>query len=202
MTHPDYKQRDFSYLTVAAVAAVAASILLVAVIYISDRNRNQERDIFDGNRRQAVDRNDSEESQRAVEDCGQDANANTGAVGGVDAGQLQPCEGDAVAARRVTHARRFIVTAYCPCKKCCGPKACGITASGAPVSANGGRFLAAGRDIPFGTRISVPGYAGGQPVLVLDRGGAIKGGRLDVYFSSHQAALRWGRKQLVCEVMK
>lgn len=102
-----------------------------------------------------------------------------------------------------THTRRtFVVTAYCPCKKCCGPRACGITASGAPVSANHGLFVAADRTIPFGTRISIPGYANGDGVPVLDRGGAIRQGRLDVYFPTHQAALNWGRKTLTCEVMR
>src|SRR5207249_4688799 len=35
------------------------------------------------------------------------------------------------------------VTAYCPCPKCCGPDAQGITASGRRVSQNGGKFVAA-----------------------------------------------------------
>src|SRR4051812_6879117 len=35
------------------------------------------------------------------------------------------------------------VTAYCPCVRCCGPRAQGLTASGRRVSFNGGRFVAA-----------------------------------------------------------
>jgi len=97
--------------------------------------------------------------------------------------------------------RQFIVTAYCPCRKCCGPKACGVTASGAPVSANAGHFVAADRTIPFGTRICVPGYAGGVAVPVLDRGGAIRGNRLDLFFSTHKAASKWGRKTLTVEII-
>ena len=104
--------------------------------------------------------------------------------------------GDPLAARRQT----FIVTAYCPCKKCCGPRACGITASDKPVSANAGLFVAADRNISFGTKIKVPGYADGKAVPVLDRGGAIKGNRLDVYFPTHQAALNWGRQTLTVEI--
>jgi len=105
--------------------------------------------------------------------------------------------GSSFAARRQT----FIVTAYCSCKKCCGPRACGITASGKPVTANGGAFLAADRRLPFGTVIRVPGYASGLPVPVLDRGGAITAGRLDVYYPTHQAALNWGRKTLTVEII-
>jgi hypothetical protein len=51
------------------------------------------------------------------------------------------------------------VTAYCPCTKCCGPNAHGITASGKEVSYNGGVFVAADTShYPFGTKLSVPGY--------------------------------------------
>ena len=92
--------------------------------------------------------------------------------------------------------RRMLVTAYCPCPECCGPDARGITASGRPVSANGERFVAADRDIPFGTMLVIPGYNDGRPVEVLDRGGAIKGNRLDVYFPTHAEARRWGRQWL------
>jgi len=129
----------------------------------------------------------------------------------------QPCAGDPLAAPRQTYLQTlarlsmtcsrtivststFIVTAYCPCKKCCGPQACGITASGKPVTANGSLFVAADRSIPFGTKIKVPGYADGKAVPVLDRGGAIKGNRLDVYFPTHQAALNWGRQTLTVEI--
>jgi 3D (Asp-Asp-Asp) domain-containing protein len=87
------------------------------------------------------------------------------------------------------------VTAYCPCTKCCGPKARGITASGKRVSYNGGKFVAADTSVlPFGTKLSIPGYHGGVEVKVLDRGGAIKGHKLDVYFPSHRVAKEWGRR--------
>ena len=88
------------------------------------------------------------------------------------------------------------VTAYCPCKKCCGPDAAGITASGKLVSQNAGQFVAADARLPFHTKLIIPGYAGGQPVPVLDRGGAIKGYKLDVFFPTHEQALQWGRRTL------
>ncbi len=89
------------------------------------------------------------------------------------------------------------VTAYCPCTKCCGPKAQGLTASGKPVSYNGGRFVAADtKKLKFGTKLLIPGYADGEAVEVIDRGGAIKGDKLDVFFPTHQEALVWGRKKI------
>ncbi len=94
-------------------------------------------------------------------------------------------------------AIEYNVSAYCPCSKCCGKWADGITASGSPAV---GFLVAAPPNIPYGTMIAIPGYNDGLPVPVLDRGGAIKGNKLDLLFPSHQAALNWGRQRLVCEV--
>jgi 3D (Asp-Asp-Asp) domain-containing protein len=94
------------------------------------------------------------------------------------------------------------VTAYCPCSKCCGPKAVGLTASGKDVSYNDGRFVAADtRNLPFGTKLLVPGYDE-SPVEVIDRGGAIKGNKLDVFFPTHEQALEWGRRHLTVTVLE
>jgi len=85
------------------------------------------------------------------------------------------------------------VTAYCPCKKCCG-KETGITASGRLISHNHGRFVAADTSVlPFGSKLVIPGYGNG-PVEVIDRGGAIKGNKLDVFFPTHEEARQWGRR--------
>ncbi len=104
----------------------------------------------------------------------------------------------------VTRAPRVVwmeVTAYCPCTKCCGPEAKGITASGMPVSYNDGKFVAADTKLlPFGTRLQVPGYHD-VPVEVMDRGGAIRGYKLDVYFASHEEALEWGRRWVQVKVL-
>lgn len=81
------------------------------------------------------------------------------------------------------------ITAYCPCEKCCGDWADGFFADGSPV---GGKAIAADtRYYPMGTLFDVPGYG---VATVKDRGGAIKGDRLDLYFPSHQEALEWGRQ--------
>ncbi len=83
----------------------------------------------------------------------------------------------------------FRVTAYCPCEICCGKWADGVTASGLPVTANGSKFCAAPQEIPFGTMLDIPGYG---RVPVLDRGGAIAGNRIDVFYETHAEAKRWG----------
>ena len=91
------------------------------------------------------------------------------------------------------------VTAYCPCPKCCGQYSDGITACGHKIQP-GDVFVAADKRYSFGTEMIISGYNNGQPVKVLDRGGAIKGDRLDVFFASHQEALEWGVRYLDVKV--
>lgn len=100
--------------------------------------------------------------------------------------------------------KRLLTTGYCDCGKCCGwerrwwrtvdsstgrEKKVGITASGTrtrsgTLAADTGRY-------PFGTVMLIPGYGYGR---VEDRGGAIKGDHIDLFFGSHSAALKWGKK--------
>lgn len=93
---------------------------------------------------------------------------------------------------QVVHMR---VTGYCPCSKCCGSFADGRTANNHLIR-SGDKFVAADKSHPFGTEIIIPGYNTGQPVKVMDRGKAIKGDRLDVFFHSHQQAREWGVQYL------
>lgn len=88
----------------------------------------------------------------------------------------------------------YKITAYCACAKCCG-KATGRTASGTRATA--GRTIAAPRGFSFGTKLSI----NGKTYVVEDRGGAIKGNRIDIFVSSHSAALRWGVKYLPVKVV-
>ena len=89
------------------------------------------------------------------------------------------------------------VTAYSPDERSCGIHADGITASGYSVWTNGMKLVAADtRLLPFGSIVSIPGYNGGKPVPVLDRGGKIKGHRLDVLYPTHEIATRWGVQRL------
>ena len=70
-------------------------------------------------------------------------------------------------------------------------------ASGYSVRTNGMRLVAADTTLlPFGSMLSIPGYDDGMIVPVLDRGGAIKGNRLDVLFPTHEQALQWGVQHL------
>lgn len=94
------------------------------------------------------------------------------------------------------------VTAYCPCKICCGKGAMGLTASGKHISYNNGLFVAADTDLlPFGTQLLIPGYAE-QAIEVIDRGGAIKGHKLDVFFDTHERAMKWGRQWIPVTVVE
>lgn len=92
--------------------------------------------------------------------------------------------------------QQYKVTAYCSCKKCCYPYNDGYTTSGHEIK-EGDRFVAAPPDIPFGALVIVPGYNNGKPVPVLDRGGSVRGNRIDVYFDNHQRAVNWGRKKII-----
>ena len=87
-------------------------------------------------------------------------------------------------------------TAYSPDEKSCGVWADGITASGMSVWTNGMKLAAADPSIPFGTILTVPGYNDNHPIPVLDRGGAIKGNRLDLLYPTHDIALQWGVQDL------
>ena len=102
--------------------------------------------------------------------------------------------------------RTIEVTGYCKCGKCCGwhrkwgrpindatgkRKKVGLTASG--KIARRGTIAADTRKYPFGTVMFIEGYGYGR---VEDRGGSIKGNRIDLFFQSHKQALKWGRKKV------
>lgn len=96
-------------------------------------------------------------------------------------------------------------TAYCICQKCCGKSPSspgyGRTASGLViVPGTGMKIAAVDRSvIPLGTNIYVEGLNGAPNygfALAADTGGAIKNSRIDLYFDTHQAALKWGRKSV------
>lgn len=89
----------------------------------------------------------------------------------------------------------YKITAYCSCAKCCG-KTTGRTASGTQATA--GRTVAAPANFAFGTKLNI----GGQIYTVEDRGGAIKGNKIDIYVNSHAAALQWGVRYLPVSVVQ
>ncbi|MFW5653384.1 MAG: 3D domain-containing protein [Planctomycetota bacterium] len=94
----------------------------------------------------------------------------------------------------------MVVTAYSPDARSCAPFDDGITASGKSVWTNGGKLIAADKKYAYGTLMSVPGYNGGRPTPVLDRGGAIKGNRLDVLYPTHNIARQWGVQRLTVTI--
>lgn len=87
-----------------------------------------------------------------------------------------------------TYLGKFVLTGYCPCVICCG-KTNGITASGRKAVAN--HTIAADKRFAFGTQMII----NGQVYTVDDRGGAIVGNHIDIYFNTHAEALQFGRQQ-------
>ncbi len=86
-----------------------------------------------------------------------------------------------------TYLGQFVATAYCPCVACCG-KTNGITACGAKAQAN--HTIATDSRFAFGTQLVIDG----QVYTVEDRGGAIEGNRIDIFFNTHEEALQYGRR--------
>lgn len=76
-----------------------------------------------------------------------------------------------------------------------------MTASGTPVSAAQGAFVAGPPCMPFGTQLDIEGLGTHQ---VLDRGGAIKGNRLDIWMGYGDVglknALTWGKRTVFVSV--
>lgn len=92
--------------------------------------------------------------------------------------------------------KECVITAYCPCMKCCG-KTDGITASG--DKATEGVTVAMDKSMPFGTKIYIDGVG---ERIVQDRGGAITGNRIDLYFENHQDAINFGRQTKQVTIIK
>lgn len=90
------------------------------------------------------------------------------------------------------------VRAYCPCKKCCGEFANGITATGTDAYKPG---IAANPDYyPYGTKLFVPGYG----IATVDDTGewVRKTGWIEVRFPLHAQAIMWGTKWLTVELVQ
>lgn len=99
---------------------------------------------------------------------------------------------------------KFTASSYCFCSKCCG-KTTGITASGTKATA--GRTVAMSSSYPFGTKVLIKTSSGKilnneNPYIVEDRGGAIKGNKIDIFQNSHQEALNFGRQTVYVKVVE
>ena len=97
----------------------------------------------------------------------------------------------------------FKATAYCPCEKCCGkwalnrPNGLVYTASGA-IAEEGVTVAADWNILPAGTLIEIDGLG---ERIVQDRGGAITGNRIDLFFNSHQDALDFGVQEVLVRTL-
>lgn len=99
------------------------------------------------------------------------------------------------------HVARVVyveTTAYCACPVCTrkpvGDPRSGITATGAVARA--GRTIATDwKYLPKGTRVRIEGF--GDTVFVVEDtfGSVRRPGRIDIFFSSHSAALEFGRRR-------
>jgi 3D (Asp-Asp-Asp) domain-containing protein len=77
-----------------------------------------------------------------------------------------------------------------------GDKGYGITASGTYVEE--GRTIACPPSLEFGTKLNIESVG---LRICEDRGGAIKSGHLDLYMDSLNAAIEFGRKTLLVEIL-
>jgi 3D (Asp-Asp-Asp) domain-containing protein len=86
----------------------------------------------------------------------------------------------------------YTLTAYCPCEICCeifaGPPENKRTSTG--VGAYEGVTVAVDPNkIPYGTALYIEGLG---VRIASDCGGAIKGNKIDVYYTTHEKALKSG----------
>lgn len=112
--------------------------------------------------------------------------------------------------------RELEATGYCNCPTCCSwawswhgfgnpvftsgrlkgrRKEVGVTASGG--QARIGTVAADTSVLPIGTLLFIQDFGWGR---VEDRGGAIRGDRLDLWFDDHGKARRWGRRKVPVKV--
>lgn len=107
------------------------------------------------------------------------------------------------AARIDASGSECVITAYCPCEKCCGiwaknrPNGIVYTASG--EVAQEGVTVAADWDVyPAGTVLYIEGMG---EYIVQDVGGAVNGNHIDVYFDTHEKAVNFGKQTAFVEVL-
>jgi Uncharacterized protein conserved in bacteria len=100
-------------------------------------------------------------------------------------------------------AEVFKATAYCSCIKCCdkhpSDKGYGITATG--KKARWGTVAVDKRVVKLGSKLRIEGF----PNTVFraeDVGGAVKGKHIDVWFPSHEDAIKFGVRKIVVQRVK
>ncbi|AJA41414.1 hypothetical protein AXJ14_gp095 [Geobacillus virus E3] len=95
-----------------------------------------------------------------------------------------------------------VVTAYSPYEESTGKSPDDpdfkVTASG--TIATQGRTIAMDKRFPFGTLVKIEGFD--NIFVVQDRGGKIKGNRVDVYFDSVEEAIKFGKQKRKIYIIK
>ena len=61
------------------------------------------------------------------------------------------------------------------------------------------RTVAMPKGYSYGTKIEIQGMG---TYIVEDRGGAIKGNKIDIYFNSHKEALNFGKRTVYLRAVK
>lgn len=93
----------------------------------------------------------------------------------------------------------FTITAYC-CENyphICNDGEAIYTATGTVATA--GQTIAVDPSvIPYGTRVEIEGVG---VRIAEDCGGAIKGNRIDLLFSTHEEALEWGKQKRKVKIL-
>ena len=74
----------------------------------------------------------------------------------------------------------------------------GVTASG--TKAKQGRTIAMDKKFPFGTLVKIEGFD--ELFVVEDRGGKIKGNKIDVYFDNVDDAIKFGKQKRKIYIIK
>lgn len=108
----------------------------------------------------------------------------------------KPDRGEPRGEKRIMEVTAYDLS-YQSCQKYPDDPLYGITASGAYVKE--WYTVAAGKSIPFGTKIYIPYFAdkpNGGIFTVKDRGGGIDDGQIDVYMADYDACMEFGRRRL------
>ncbi|RHW31758.1 DUF348 domain-containing protein [Lysinibacillus yapensis] len=93
--------------------------------------------------------------------------------------------------------KEFYVTATAYTANCAGCS--GVTATGIALK-NGMKVIAVDpKVIPLGSKVWVEGYGN---AIAGDKGGAIKGNKIDVFIGSKKQAKNWGRKKVRVKILK
>lgn len=86
-------------------------------------------------------------------------------------------------------------SAYTAAADECG-KSDGITASGVKVQEK--RTIACPKNFPFGTKLEIENMG---TYVCEDRGGAIKGNKIDIYVETKTEAFQFGRRNLIAQII-